>query len=126
MNSLNASIHLPSAGREVEGAFQDRPFVSPDPIPQATDPSASRVIGSDLTFSDYAELEARWIDRSLALEAGLRRVDSLSGAEVVGLEQLVGRQAAELDFFKGALRRVEARRQNKDTSGGAASTSKSK
>jgi hypothetical protein len=125
LNSLNGSIHLPSSGREVENAFQARPFVSPDPIQQATDPSV-KVIGLDLGLSDYAELEARWIDRSLALEAGLRRVDSLSGAEVVGLEQLVGRQAAELDFFKGALRRVEARRQNKDTSGGAASTSKSK
>lgn len=45
---------------------------------------------------------------------------------VAELEQLVGRQAVELDFFKGALRRVEARRQNNDTSGGAASTSKSK
>jgi len=45
---------------------------------------------------------------------------------VAELEQLVGRQTAEIDFFKGALRRVEARRQNKDTSGGAASTSKSK
>jgi hypothetical protein len=29
-------------------------------------------------------LEARWIDRRLALQAGLRRVDSLSGGEVVG------------------------------------------
>ena len=45
---------------------------------------------------------------------------------VTELEQLVGRQAAELDFFKGALRRVEERRQNSGGSGGAASTSKSK
>jgi hypothetical protein len=45
---------------------------------------------------------------------------------VAELEQLVGRQAAEIDFFKGALRRVEARRQNSGESGGAASTSKSK
>ena len=45
---------------------------------------------------------------------------------VAELEQLVGRQAAEIDFFKGALRRVEERRQNNGRSGGAASTSKSK
>jgi hypothetical protein len=29
-------------------------------------------------------LEARWINRSLALHAGLRRVDSLTGGEIVG------------------------------------------
>jgi transposase-like protein len=45
---------------------------------------------------------------------------------VAELEQLVGRQAAEIDFFSGALRRVEERRQNSGGSGGAASTSKSK
>jgi len=84
LNSVNGSIHLPSAGREAENAFQARPFVSPHPIAQVTDPSAPRVIGSDLTLSDCAGLEARWIDRSLAVEAGLRRVDSLSGAEIVG------------------------------------------
>lgn len=45
---------------------------------------------------------------------------------VAELEQLVGRQTAEIDFFKGALRRVEERRQNNGESGGAASTSKSR
>jgi len=45
---------------------------------------------------------------------------------VAELEQLVGRQAAEIDFFKGALRRIEERRQKSDDNGGAASTSKSK
>jgi hypothetical protein len=29
-------------------------------------------------------LEARWIDRSLALQAGLQRLASLTGAEIVG------------------------------------------
>jgi hypothetical protein len=37
-----------------------------------------------LTIQDFAELEARWINRSLALHAGLRRVDSLTGGEIVG------------------------------------------
>ena len=44
---------------------------------------------------------------------------------VSDLEQLVGRQTAEIDFFKGALRRVEERRQKSGGSGGAASSSKS-
>ena len=44
---------------------------------------------------------------------------------VLELEQMVGRQAAELDFFKGALRRVEERRQKSGITGGAASTRRS-
>jgi hypothetical protein len=42
------------------------------------------VPGSDLTIQDYTELEARWIDRTLAIQAGFRRVDSITGAEIVG------------------------------------------
>jgi len=45
---------------------------------------------------------------------------------VAELERLTGQQAAQIDFFKGALRRVEERRPRNDASGGAASTSKSK
>ena len=41
------------------------------------------------------------------------------------LERLVGRQTAEIDFFRRALRRVEDRRQSKGEPGGEASTSKS-
>ena len=39
---------------------------------------------SHLTIQDYAEWEARWIDRALAIQAGFRRVDSIAGAEIVG------------------------------------------
>jgi transposase-like protein len=42
------------------------------------------------------------------------------------LERLVGRQTAEVDFFRNALRRVEDRRQRKGEAGGEASTSKSR
>ena len=44
---------------------------------------------------------------------------------IADLERLVGRQAAEIDFFKSALRRVEERRQHSGGTGGAASTRKS-
>ena len=37
-----------------------------------------------LTTSDYGKLEARWINRELAALAMLRRVDSLTGREIVG------------------------------------------
>ena len=44
---------------------------------------------------------------------------------VADLEGLVGRQTAEIDFFRRALRRVEDRRQSRGETGGEASTRKS-
>jgi len=44
---------------------------------------------------------------------------------VADLEGLVGRQTAEIDFFRSALRRVEERRQSRGKTGGEASTRKS-
>jgi len=41
------------------------------------------------------------------------------------LEQLSGRQALEIDFFRSALRRVVEARQSRDSNGGRASTPKS-
>jgi hypothetical protein len=41
-------------------------------------------VGCDLTPADLGSLERRWIDPDLARRAGLRRVDSLTGAEIVG------------------------------------------
>jgi hypothetical protein len=65
--------------------------------------------------------------------AGDRNAQTLEDREkeqlrkrVAELEQLVGRQTAEIDFFKGALRRIEERRQINTGTGGAASTSKSR
>jgi predicted P-loop ATPase len=40
--------------------------------------------GNPLEPQDYASLEARWINRELAEAAMLRRVDSVTGAEIVG------------------------------------------
>ncbi len=44
----------------------------------------SSPVGSDLTSADHAALEARWIDPETAWRAGLRRVDSFAGGEIVG------------------------------------------
>jgi transposase len=41
------------------------------------------------------------------------------------LERLVARQALELDFFKGALRRIEENRRKREPNSGRPSTSKS-
>ena len=71
-----------------------------------------------------------WRDRALAAErAGLTNLPDPEivrlEKRVAELERLAGRQAAEIDFFKGALRRIKERRQQSDACGGAASTTKS-
>jgi transposase-like protein len=53
-----------------------------------------------------------------------RGSEALRG-RIAELERLVGRQAAEIDFFRSALRRVEERRQRSGRTGGGASTRKS-
>jgi transposase-like protein len=45
--------------------------------------------------------------------------------EIHRLKQLLAEKTLELDFFRGALQKVEARRQKRDETGGTASTSKS-
>jgi transposase len=45
--------------------------------------------------------------------------------EVNQLKRLLADKAVEVDFFKGALQKVEARRQRSGNSGGKASTTKS-
>jgi transposase-like protein len=74
----------------------------------------------------------QWRDEIRAAAQGRTPAGAVSDQEkeklqrrVSELEQLVGRQAAELDFFKGALRRVEGRRQKSGSTGGAASTRRS-
>ena len=41
------------------------------------------------------------------------------------LKRMIAEKTLEVDFFKGALQKIEARRQNKVGSGGKASTTKS-
>jgi len=45
--------------------------------------------------------------------------------EVSQLKRVLADKTVELDFFKGALQKVEARRQQSGVSGGKASTTKS-
>jgi transposase-like protein len=45
--------------------------------------------------------------------------------EVSQLKRLLADKAVEVDFFKGALQKIEARRQRKGSSGEKASTTKS-
>jgi uncharacterized protein DUF3854 len=84
LNSLNGSIHHLSPQTKDENAFGARPFVGVDQFDASTPSSAPCPAGADLTATDYAALESHWIDRTLADRAGLRRVDSLTGSEVIG------------------------------------------
>jgi transposase-like protein len=45
--------------------------------------------------------------------------------EICQLKRLLGEKVQEVDFFKGALQKVEARRRNKESTGVRASTTKS-
>jgi transposase len=67
-------------------------------------------------------------ERAAGQEARLdprdQRIEELE-LQVGALEGTVGRQAMELRFFKGALRRVEVTRQRRSANGGTASTPKS-
>jgi hypothetical protein len=62
-----------------------------------------------------------------AVEAGAS-ADDLETARrrIAELERKVGQQAFELDFFRGALRRIEASRRPKDGPGATASSPRSK
>ena len=84
MNFLNGSIHHQDPQRKDEHAFGAHAYVRGEQSRESIPYPAVDLIGSGLTDTDYAALESRWIDRGLAGQAHLRRVDSLTGAEVIG------------------------------------------
>lgn len=63
-----------------------------------------------------------------AVEAGAIVDDDLAAAQrtIAELQRKVGEQSQLIDFFKGALRRIEASRQGKSGPGGTASSPRSK
>ena len=71
----------------------------------------------------------KWRDQMEAVESkdgppATSRERKLRG-EIRQLKRVLADKTMEADFFKGALQKVEARRQSKETSGEKASTSKS-
>ena len=84
MNYLNGSIHHQSPQRKDENSPDCSTTVGPAANWESSLSTPWIPVGSDLTESDYAALEARWIDRAVADRARLRRVDSLTSAQVVG------------------------------------------
>ena len=84
MNFLNGSIHHQDPQRKDENALGAQAYVGCEQSSETIQSQGTNLIGSGLTDADYAALESRWIDRTLAARAQLRRVDSLTGAEVIG------------------------------------------
>ena len=87
MNFLNGSIHHLAHQTKDEnalGALGGTEFIGGEQSLETIPGSAAASVGCELNAADYSALEARWIDRALAERAGLRRVDSLTGGEVVG------------------------------------------
>jgi hypothetical protein len=80
MDFYNSNKHYHGLQRKDENGYRPGQSVNGEHLGTAT----PNFIGPDLTSADYVALEARWIDRKLADAAGLRRVDSLTGGDVVG------------------------------------------
>ena len=83
MNFLNGSIHQQDPQRKHENGLGALAYVRCEQSRESIQSQGANLIGSGLTDADYAALESRWIDRALAARAQLRRVDSLTGAEVI-------------------------------------------
>jgi predicted P-loop ATPase len=84
LDYLNGSIHHQPPQRKDESSPGDPAPVGTEQEYDLSARAPSTLVGSDLTEADYAILEARWVDRALADRAQLRRVDSLTGAQVIG------------------------------------------
>jgi transposase len=78
----------------------------------------------------HRRLLYRWRDQLDPVEQGegpppQTSRESTLRKEVSRLKRVLADKTVEVDFFKGALQKVEARRQQSDDSGGKASTTKS-
>ena len=90
MSFLNGSIHRVHQQTESDTAALAGPLRGFEYV------GSSRV-GSDLTPADHTTLESRRIDPEMALRSGLRRVDSVTGGEIVGrMRALLRRANAEV------------------------------
>lgn len=103
------------------------------------------ILALSVEFGVHRQLLYKWRDAHRAGRLGARRgrptkaealareASGQGGSEleaarrrVAELERKVGQQALELDFFRGALRRIEASRQPKDGPGATGSSPRSR
>jgi transposase len=92
--------------------------------------SCDNIVALSRELGVHRRLLYKWRDQLDAAEMpeGSRPQNSRESTlrkEVNQLKRLLADKAVEVDFFKGALQKVEARRQRSGNSGGKASTTKS-
>ncbi len=84
MNSYNSSLPYLSKERNGENRHFESGTLSNAQQTQHDLSSPPNLVGTELSATDFAALESRWVDRPLAESAFLRRVDSWTGAQLVG------------------------------------------
>jgi transposase len=92
--------------------------------------SCDNIVALSQELGVHRRLLYQWRDQSEALQSeesppGSPRESALR-KEISQLKRVLADKTLELDFFKGALQKVEARRQQSGISGEKASTTKSK
>ena len=92
--------------------------------------SCDNIVALSEELGVHRRLLYQWRDRRDAVEGeesppGNSR-ESMLRKEISQLQRVLAEKTLELDFFKGALQKVEARRRNSESSGEKVSTTKSK
>jgi transposase-like protein len=91
--------------------------------------SCENIVALSEELGVHRRLLYKWRDRLEPIEDGDGPPGNSRERELrqqIGhLKRLVADKTLETDFFKGALQKIEARRQSRDNSGGTASTNRS-
>ena len=92
--------------------------------------SCDNIVALSQELGVHRRLLYQWRDQSEAFESeesppGSSRESTLR-KEISQLQRVLAEKTLEVDFFKGALQKVEARRRNSGMTGEKASTTKSK
>jgi transposase len=92
--------------------------------------SCDNIVALSQELGVHRRLLYQWGDRSEAFDsegsASEKSRESTLRREISQLKRVLADKTLELDFFKGALQKVEARRRISDLTGEKASTTKSK
>jgi transposase len=92
--------------------------------------SSDNIVALSQELGVHRRLLYQWRDQSEALESEEsppgNSQESTLRQEISQLQRVLAEKTLQVDFFKGALQKVEARRRNSGMTGEKASTTKSK